>query len=112
MITWLKFLPERFNLQPNQEWSEEDKKCIKDIIVCLEYLKKEDTERQWNGDHNAHPEQYAELITKLHSIFSRSNWKPSEEQMEALDNARFCKSYDRSELDSLYTELKKQYDRH
>ena len=33
------------------------------------------------------------------------NWKPSEEQMEALDNARFCKAYDRTELDSLYEHL-------
>lgn len=119
-FNWFKNLPERLkSLRPQSkakqkpaEWSEEDKKCILSIISCLKYLETQDTERRWNGDHNAHPEQYAELITKLQSIFSRSNWKPSEEQMEALDNARFCKSYDRSELDSLYTELKKQYDRH
>ena len=35
LITWLKALPERFNLQPKQEWSEEDEHCIEllDTII-------------------------------------------------------------------------------
>lgn len=45
---------------------------------------------------------YAEEIAWL-----KNYWKPSKEQMNALDNARFCKAYDRSELDSLYEQLKK-----
>lgn len=66
------------------EWSEEDEKCIKDIIVCLEYLKKEDTERRWNGDHNVHPERYSVMINKLKSLRPRPHWKPSEEQIGIL----------------------------
>ena len=31
----LKSLPERFNLQPKQEWSEEDDIMVRDIIRCL-----------------------------------------------------------------------------
>lgn len=34
-ISWLKSLPERFKLQPKQEWSEEDEKMIEDIVYCL-----------------------------------------------------------------------------
>jgi hypothetical protein len=32
---WLKSLPERFNLQPKQEWSEEDEKMLKSITGDL-----------------------------------------------------------------------------
>lgn len=32
---WLKSLPERFNLQPKQEWSGEDKKLIDDVMNSL-----------------------------------------------------------------------------
>ena len=30
-IRWIKFLPERFNLQPKQEWSEEDERMQKEV---------------------------------------------------------------------------------
>jgi hypothetical protein len=33
---WLKSLPERFNLQPKEEWSEEDKQYFDDLIVGFE----------------------------------------------------------------------------
>ena len=35
MLTWLKFLPERFSLQSKQEWSEEDKRKLELVIDCI-----------------------------------------------------------------------------
>ena len=35
---FLKSLPERFNLQPKQEWSEVDKQCLNEAIETLESL--------------------------------------------------------------------------
>lgn len=61
----LKYPNKELNIS---EWSEEDEKCIKDIIICLEYLKREDTERQWNGDRNVDPKRYEGMITKLNSL--------------------------------------------
>ena len=36
-ISWLKFLPERFNLQLTQGWSEEDENYLEEIISNLRY---------------------------------------------------------------------------
>ena len=35
-IDWLKSLPERFNLQPKQEWSDEDEKGLGDALWAIE----------------------------------------------------------------------------
>lgn len=68
------------------------------------------------NDYDCHPDsvglRYAtpEEIRKIVPYLLESiqpHWKPSEEQMAALDNARFCKSYDQSELDLLYEQLKR-----
>ena len=48
--------------------SEEDKKIIEDIILCLEYLRRKDTEREYNGDHNVNPRRYTVMIDKLKSF--------------------------------------------
>lgn len=59
---------ERSVVKQPAEWSEEDEKCIKDIVNCLEYLEKEDTERQYNGDRNVNPKRYTGMIAKLKSL--------------------------------------------
>jgi len=136
--------------QLKQEWSEEDEKCIKDIIDCLKYLEMKDTERQYNGDRIVNPRRYADMIAKLKSLRPQSkqewsdedkglllkcisalqnsgnwfladklsslcpqpSWKPTEEQMRALDKAiPLCLGVvGRNEiapLESLYEQLKK-----
>lgn len=40
--TWLKSLPERFNLQPKQEWSEGTKKMLDEISDYLKYKGREE----------------------------------------------------------------------
>ena len=95
--------------QKPAEWSEDDERIAKEIEEELWYP----------GDFPDYPsKEESELYddcqrrldwfkNKLKSLRPRSHWKPSEEQMKALDNARFCKAYDRTELDSLYEQLKK-----
>jgi len=89
---WLKSRFKSLRPQPHKEWTEEDEKNITEILCILHMasLSDETRTRLCNWIRNIHP-----------------HWKPSEEQMEALDNARFCKFYDRNELDSLYEDLKK-----
>ena len=69
---WLKSLPERFNLQPKQEWSEEDKKLLdfwSDVI----------DRNDWRMDENF-CKALREFINRLKSL--HPSWKPSEEQMK------------------------------
>lgn len=93
------------------EWSEEDEKCIKDIIDCLKYLEMEDTERQYNGDRNVNPKRYANMIAKLKSLRPQPHWKPSEEQMKALKEAvdEHWEADGLHPLYTLYDDLKKSY---
>jgi len=95
-IDWLQSLPEKFVLEPNQEWSEEDEKMCQETIdwfekKCFPYaLESENPAR--------------ESIAWLKSL-KPNHWKPSEEQMEAI---KFCcanfEEYDA--LKSLYNDLK------
>lgn len=84
---WLQFFPERFNLQPKQEWSKEDKARIKQLFGWLDTLK-----------NYIHYDAYVSLALRrkrvdevsglehwLKSLKERCNWKPSDEQMNALN---------------------------
>ena len=65
---WLEFLPERFNLQPKQEWSEEDENNLNKLL-------------QWDGI----PLGLRRWVSGLpEKVGTRPSWKPSEEQMEVL----------------------------
>lgn len=73
---WLKSLPERFNLQPKQEWSEEDEQYL---LVCKNALSKYQRSDHWDANIIS-----KWLEEKLKSIRPQPHWKPSEEQMDAL----------------------------
>ena len=80
LVIWLKSLSERFNLQPKQEWSEEDSKRYVSIGTTLEtsvVLSKE--------DYDANMAWLRELVNAKKYSDPRPSWKPSEEQMEALN---------------------------
>ena len=113
-IAWLKSLP--LNLKKknedvaklcSNEWSEEDEKTVNNIISVLgQYIDYKAV--SGTGSGYATP-RYAKEIDWLKSI--RPSWKPSEEQMEAL-NALNCYgglSYvgQQNQLISLYNDLKK-----
>ena len=75
---WLKSLPERFNPQPKQEWSEEDENALKYIheLLVFGYTEKfMDAQtahdmRKWVNEH-LRPDTFQN---------GNSHWKPSEEQ--------------------------------
>lgn len=73
---WLKDLPKRFNLQPKQEWSDEDEEVIKLIESAT-----------WDGEKLTQGEAgvVRRWLKDLPNRFSlRPHWKPSEEQMNRL----------------------------
>ena len=71
---FLTSLPERFNLQPKQEWSEEDEKVIEEICNIIV----SNSKNGYLGRYYA-----PELVEKLKSL--HPSWKPSEEQIQALE---------------------------
>ncbi len=148
---WLKSLPERFSLQPKQEWSEEDDAILKEIVsffkdgtvklqhdldlyagflekkfkslrpqpkseltlldeniikAAVAFVEQNDHFNVWRGiDKHT-------VIKALRSL--KPSWKPSEEQMRALDSAinylteHTC-TPGNSLLISLSTDLQKLY---
>ena len=73
---FLASLPRRFNLQPKTEWSEEDRRTIDRACVALRAYA--------NGElPDILPSEILGYADKLQSL--RPSWKPSEEQMEALE---------------------------
>ena len=77
-LIWLNSLPERFNLQPKQEWSKEDEKMRQHIISDLREFRDCETDEELISD-------YEYEIAWLKSLRPQNHWKPSKEQMEALN---------------------------
>lgn len=116
-LNWLISLPERFNLRPKQEWSEEDELMRTTIIQTLDLIGDRGTVRmQQNWLKSLRPQPHwkpslatADLENNLCDIqdnypdgsheykvlgeaiefirSTESHWKPSELQMFALDSA-------------------------
>lgn len=92
MWKWINSLPERFNLQPKQEWSEEDEKMLSDCIEAVGSMSVRSdvkTLRDW-----------------LKSLRPQPHWKPSEEQMRALKHF-IGPSVNGAIVGELYDELEK-----
>jgi hypothetical protein len=91
-ISFLKSLKDRVQPQPKQKWSEEDEKMIEAAInLAHEY-----------GRHG--------LWVGLKSLKDRYTWKPSDEQMLALDSTLQYSQVSHNSyenLNSLYNDLKK-----
>ena len=79
-------------------WSEEDEGYYNSIIEHLKY-----------SITNGKPETYrsGRLTDWLKAIKERYTWKPSDEQINALDNARHSNPFNVHILDTLFHELKK-----
>lgn len=109
LTDWLKSLPERFNLQPKQEWSEKDSEMITNIISSLHgYIRtfRPDPENKKIYESIRLDEE----IDWLKSLRPQPHWKPSEEQMKWLRDVietvpMTCRQ--QIPLESLYNDLKK-----
>ena len=99
-----KVVEEEFNkaICPNNAWSEEDEKTIDEAVECLENY----VEYVQGGFSKQH---VLDLASRVESLKDRYTWKPSEEQMKALDYAVFdTQSYSyHKKLSSLKQQLKK-----
>lgn len=100
LIGWLKSLPERFGLQPKQEWSEE------------EYGRLFDIEQYLHGTLQLSPDRKIACIDFLKSLRPQPRWKPSEEQMGslrlAIDSAKKAQMNATADsLNEIYEQLKK-----
>lgn len=93
-INWLKSLRDKTQLQMQQEWSEEDEKNWRH---CLHYI-------------DAYVTPVKEHVDWYKNIRNRIGWKPSEEQMDELEDViNFLKSNNilEKEMETLYNDLKK-----
>lgn len=156
-MRWLKNLPGRFNLEPKQEWSEDDEKKINFLSRLIEFQVKDDEycfgdgrliskkeaiemlksfrpqpKQEWSEedskryisigttletsvvlskeDYDANMAWLRKLVNAKKYSGSRPSWKPTKEQMEALESC-FCEfgegCPDEDGLRSLYNDLKK-----
>jgi len=69
LVQWLKSLKDRVQLHPKQEWSEEDEFWLKEVERCVRV---------------EYPLKDSKIIDWLKSL-RPNHWKPSKEQMEALN---------------------------
>ena len=93
---FLKSLPERFNLPPKVEWSEEDEQTFIKSVETLEYLGKFEL-ADWLKDH------------KNQFLKPQNTWKPSEEEIGALAEAMERNDKIGYLLHQLHEELKHNY---
>jgi chaperonin cofactor prefoldin len=112
---WLKEIKFKYYVHPvKPEWSEEDERmlsrCIKSVECSKQFADSEtykvakDVEMNWLK--SLRPPQYCENCKLKRSV---ENWKPSEEQMEALSDACVeANTFKKGDiLESLYNDLKK-----
>ena len=104
-VNWLKSLKDRVQPQPKQEWCGGDEAHLHSLITHLE---------QWIERHpnTTGADIQGENITWLKSLRPQSTWKPSNEQIEALDFAVDCIVWEefcvkRKVLKGLLEQLKK-----
>ncbi len=102
-INWLKSLKDRVQPQSKQEWSEEDESNFQGIIDVI----KENKHHATDYEHMT----YYKLLSWFKSLKNRYVWKPSDEQMKALDwaliVAKYCGYACAFDLGTLQEQLKK-----
>ena len=109
---WLENKVKSNILQPQQEWSDDDERLRKSCIAHIE----DELERIRN-DKYGHSEIISDLkescrerINWLESLRSRNHWKPSDDQLIALQEAMNVVgllTLTGSKLNCLYQEIKK-----
>ncbi len=95
---WLKSLKDKVQPRPNQEWGEEDEKCIRLSTDIIDSALRAGFCVQLDRDR---------CVDWLKSLRPQNHWKPSNEQMKFLWKYAEQNNYDGSILTSLYNDLKK-----
>lgn len=101
-MEFLKSIKDR--VQPKQEWSEEDERILTDLITSLIRIS-----AMTRTDSTSVNFDFAREIDWLKSLSPQSQWKPSDEQMEALESATENCAYSEYQdcLRELIAQLKK-----
>lgn len=98
MLKRAKAYLEKQKEQKPAEWSEEDKRAIDRACIALRAYS--------NGELPEFlPSELLGYADRLQSLLLQPHWKPSEEQMDALETA--VSSLQSTALESLYNDLKK-----
>ena len=95
-LKWLKLLKDRVQPQPKQEWSEEDETILKILNELVDTTPSKD----FFGSTKE------KCIFWLKSLRPQTTWKPSDEQMEALESATENCAY--SEYQDCLKDLREQ----
>lgn len=80
---WLKFLKERVQPQSKQEWSEEDVNALNRIIAIL--VDASEVKNWWKEYRLIEKDEMIRLTNFLKSLKFKNTWKPSDEQLKALE---------------------------
>lgn len=96
-IDWFKKQKE----QKPVEWNEEDEDILNSLIRLYD---KEYSKDKWPWSSGRHT--FGDVVRFLKSLRPQPHWKPSEEQMKALQNAVALTGWG-NDLESLYNDLKK-----
>ena len=91
--------------QPKQEWNEEDRKKI----LMIQSVLKAVLSPNYSGSKYWNDKQVEELYEWCENLMLRPGWKPSEEQIEALENSTALTEEQGAALYSLVQDLKKLY---
>lgn len=102
LLDWLKPLPERFNLQPKQEWSEEDEKRIQRIYGFLLKNRKGDTDTIYQIEKDA--DWLKSLRPQPHIVLDEWDIWAIEQAIEDNDDPE-CKNHQNA-LKKLYEKIK------
>lgn len=87
-ISWLKSLKDRVLPQPQQKWSEEDRKLIDDTCKLINTLASGYGEKVTEPITFSGTQQIAKIKEGLHTLVDnrpQNHWKPSKEQMKVLN---------------------------
>ena len=111
-MRWLKSLKDRIQPQPKQKWSEEDEAIYYGVIETEQYmLDVVNGIKKFNVGNISIKEECTRELNWLKSLRPQNTWKPSEEQMKALDEARSlannCGEESAFDLRTLHEQLKK-----
>jgi len=92
------------HLCPKQEWSEEDEKMRAAVLQLITDSEKENC---WNCVYCNDKEIYfSDIISWLKSLRPQKQWKPSEEQMDALNDVISSRDIKYDVLSELWKDLK------
>jgi hypothetical protein len=107
-VEWIHTRLKSIKPQPKQEWSEEDENNILFLTSIIEECFKDKEKITLCGDTVCANFTKEDVINRLKSLKDRHTWKPSDEQMKALEEATNKQwDVDGDALWHLYQDLKK-----